>query len=340
MVRIPGSGLQSRTQLWILWQSPKGGYSAVGLETVAASIEGKSAKGKVDAVESFVFNGMPSQFVKPGADPNPSPLFPKADDYLEKVTTLRVRLHRLCCLSLGIANENFFEDSFYDEAHHTDALRFAYYPPPDDAAGAGADPEAPPQLRYGAHTDYQDLTVLKPDYNDWTELRAEGGRGGDEGDTKTDAVSVPTTGGLQILKRDAPDVESSWEAVIIHHDPTDPEIDAPLIINIGDFWNAWTADRWRSPLHRVTKSGTFLDKGAMKPQSANSVASKERQAIVYFSIPKDSSMIEPLCGSNISSFSQLGEEGSSDASNPYHPNNYTPVRSSEHLAAKIARSNA
>ena len=357
--------------------NPQGGYSAVGLEAVAASIEGKSAKGKVDAVESFVFNGVPSLFVKPGeVAPNSAcPLFSSADEYVAKVTQLRQCLHRLCCLALGIEREDFFDRTFYNGREHGDALRLAYYPPETGAstsavAGASvADPAVPlvsPSLRYGAHTDYQDLTILKPDYDDWLVLpgqeEAAGAAGAAGAASPPPASHVATTGGLQILPRGAPETEASWRAVLLDHDSSDAELDAPLIINIGDFWNAWSADRWRSPVHRVTKEGTLLPLRALSKAkeaptstptttpttvttasaSAAVAVARERQAIVFFSIPKASSMVQPLQGRHIPDFSTTEPSASasnSNSSNPYHPAVYTPVCSSEHLATKIARSN-
>merc|ERR1712118_338012 len=59
-------------------------------------------------------------------------------------------------------------------------------------------------IRFGAHTDYQLYTVLKPDYADW---------------------STPDAGGLEVLLKD----RSTWLPVVL------PREDA-FVVNIGDLY--------------------------------------------------------------------------------------------------------
>jgi isopenicillin N synthase-like dioxygenase len=302
--------------------NPKGGYSGIGLEAVAASMDGASAKGKVDPVESFVFMGKPSDHIDPSGNKLDSKSFPHADEYLQRVTDLRQKLHRVACVALGIEDKAYFEP-LYSDPEHADAFRLAFYPPEEQHNGSG--------VRYGAHTDYEDMTILKPDYNDWTQLPQSA-----MVDATPDDGKVYTTGGLQVLSRSHEndrDNDAMWEAVVIAHDEGDPEADVPFIVNIGDYWNAWTANRWRSPVHRVTKSGYQLDQSLAKPCVSTNIQ-LPRQALVYFATPRHDTMISPLKGTNIDNF-----QSAESTENPYHPSNYEPVNAYDHLQMKILRSN-
>jgi isopenicillin N synthase-like dioxygenase len=315
---------------------PNGGYTGVYQESVASSIEGKKGNDKVDSVESFVFNGLPSNFVLPDGSTDSDAIFPSAQDYLKKIQKLRKVVHRLARESLGIADPLCF-DSLYQDEGHKDALRFAYYPPntnsgkvidDDDDDDDRSNSNNSRSLRYGAHTDYQDITILKPDYGDWSIYESEY-----ESDGEGEYVS--TTGGLQILSRDCDmSDEDAWVPVHIHHSEDDPLVDVPLVINLGDFWNIWSAGRWLAPIHRVTNDGWKVRKSNMsmnmnkKQLPTLSVSRVARQSIVYFSIPLASAMIEPLKGIHIEGNAYLAST------------QYKPLNAGQHLQAKIERSNA
>ena len=394
----------------------KGGYSCVGMEAVAASILGKSAAKHVDPVESFVFRGQPCSFTLPtptlthtdtvdggtadtdageqhipSSSPSfPSPLFPSADIYVQKMQSLLKTIHVLCCEALEMERLekkeleqepeqveeqeeeeldgfSYFESLYSDEGH-ADALRIAYYPPTSTLPTLSPAPR--PRLRYGAHTDYQDITILKPDYNDWTILDSSSSYDSISGSNSSVGKStVLTTGGLQILRRGAilreQDEEEgdAWIPIRITHDETIPTLDVPLIINIGDFWNIWTSNRWQSPVHRVTcececkvegvvaNNITATTNTLLPPPKTTIMMTRARQSLVFFSLPRDSALVYPLKGGKLAaSFSSdtcsgVFTDTNSDSNingtggaNP-NPSRYTPIRAGQHLANKIARSN-
>jgi isopenicillin N synthase-like dioxygenase len=97
--------------------------------------------------------------------------------------------------------EDFFLPH-YDRFRGT--MRCAHYP------AQAVEPE-PGQLRYGAHSDYGGLTLLRQD---------------------------EAPGGLQAYTR-----SGEWIDV--------RPVANSYVINIGDLMARWTNDRWRSTLHRV-----------------------------------------------------------------------------------------
>lgn len=71
--------------------------------------------------------------------------------------------------------------------------------------------------RYGAHTDYECFTILKPDSKDWS----------------------PGYGGLEVL------YDGNFHPVSVP-----PQA---FVINGGDLLQRWTNDKWVSAVHRVRK---------------------------------------------------------------------------------------
>jgi len=365
--------------------NPSGGYTQVGIEAVAASLIGKQGKASVDAVESFVFRGLPSTHRKPETSPACPALFATshADKYLIKIEALRKILHDIASKALGLVDKEYF-DKLYDDVGHKNAFRIAHYP--EDATGAPAEVVATaaaagpgmsqaavggggdavdtfraqkkPRLRYGAHTDYQDLTILKPDYSDWTARSAAL----EQEQPAEEAAHglVPTCGGLQILPRDRTPTsrgttaisaseadnipEDAWMPVIIAHDCRPPTLEVPLVVNIGDFWNVWTADRWRSPVHRVTHSGTLLDISLAKQQppppqqQQQPKKSRARQALVFFSLPLESASIKPLEGTLLAPASVAAQKGE-EKENEGEQTEQVAITAGQHLLNKIMRSN-
>jgi len=263
---------------------------------------------------------------------------------------------------LGLQDEQYFEN-VYNDAGHTNSLRIAHHPAETrsstQAEATAADTavlevsgtDRPrPRLRYGAHIDYQDLSILKPVYSDWSVL-----------ETSPFSASaapaapdlVPSCGGLQILPRQYTTAatstttssisEDAWLPVIIDHSPHDPVLEVPLIGNIGDFWTIWTADRWRSPVYR--HSGALLLNSIAKAQGSQQRQHQHasagiysftaaslpvappaaRQALVYVTLPLETAEIKPLDGARIIVTAFREEEHA--------------ITAGQHLQNKIRRSN-
>ena len=120
--------------------------------------------------------------------------------YYREMQQLAERVMRIFALALEL-DEHWFADKV-DRSHAS--LWVSNYPEQT------AEPE-PGQLRAGAHTDYDTLTLLKVE---------------------------DAPGGLQV------EVEPGrWVDVPYRHDS--------YVVNIGDLMARWTNDRWTSTMHRV-----------------------------------------------------------------------------------------
>ena len=186
------------------------GYVAQGIESVAKTHDRTSAP--PDLVENISFtyvdwegqevsNALDRTIYRPNLWPRqPASLEPLVRQYYAHVQSLTRQLMRLSALSLDLP-EDFF-DPYYDRM--ASILRLAHYPDQADEPLDG-------QFRYGAHTDYMGLTVLRQD----------GARVG-----------------LQIQME-----AGEWVDV--------KPVPGGLVINGGDLIGRWTNDRWRSTIHRV-----------------------------------------------------------------------------------------
>ncbi len=277
-----------------------GGYTKLGIEAVAASMKGKEALKNVDSVESFVFRGKPMNFK--GEAPS---MQVTAEAYYDHVTSLLATLHAIICRALGV-DEKFFYETGTIPSMDIHSLKLSYYPREE-----GVSPDNS-SLRYGAHTDFQDITVLRPSKYDWMPL--SGGSGTEN--------KVATTGGLQVFNS----ATKEWECVVLPpHNEGDEE--EPLCVNLGDFWEIWSHGKYISPLHRVTARGYEVDRSQIqyKEEEAGMV-SAARKSVVFFSVPDDEAVIKPLPGT-------LPAER---ASTMYDGVERT---AGEHLALKLARIN-
>jgi len=104
------------------------------------------------------------------------------------------------------------------------------------------------KLRYRAHSDYSGFTILQQDETDFS----PGG-----------------FGGLEV------DIAGTWV-------PIKPE-KGTLVVNIGDLFELWTNDRWRSTPHRV-----------VSPRLKDPAAGKARLTAMLFSGPNLDSTISPI----------------------------------------------
>lgn len=223
---------------------PRGGYTGLGQETVALSTDATADlnvsssgavvdKPKSDPVENFVFTGQPSAHRSPHGCSSPLPL---ADAYYDLMTRLLSVIHRISSDALGIIDLDFFEQ-FYDPnatgneymGKNGNALRLAYYPPIHmnlvsdrmTLNGGGAvvsSASCDDKIRYGAHTDYQGFTLLRPDESDWH-------------DVVTDGAVTARAGGLELYDQSL----RRWLPVVI------PPLLNALVINAGIYDAAWIA---------------------------------------------------------------------------------------------------
>jgi isopenicillin N synthase-like dioxygenase len=169
-------------------------------------------------------------------------------------------------------------------------------------------------VRYGAHTDYQGFTILRPDPtqpglevfvpmeakqptpdNSKNLASSKEGEGGDLDATREGSDSGGGDGG-------------EWVPV------SEDEISArgALVVNIGDLFQQWTNDRWRSTLHRVKN-----------PPKGTAAAGMPRLSLVFFTGPREDSVIEVL----------------QECVAPGQAPKYQPIVAGDHLRAKLAASN-
>ncbi|GBG33312.1 1-aminocyclopropane-1-carboxylate oxidase 2 [Hondaea fermentalgiana] len=156
-------------------------------------------------------------------------------------------MHVLHCISAFALD---LPGNFFDEFHTNpdSVMRCACYPPLDKSKVEGG------SIRYSAHTDYQGFTILA------LEASLDGGPTG------------PT--GLQVNR------DGEWKDVVL------PTSGNPLVTNIGDLWQVWTAGRWKSTLHRV-----------MNPPADSEAAKRYRFSLPYFTGPNAEANIVPIDGS-------------------------------------------
>lgn len=186
------------------------GYVPMGVESVAKSLADGDAPADLCQSLTFAFidweDSPPTHpgdaaLFRPNLWPaEPPDLAPLIREYFARAHSLAQALMRLSALALDLP-EGYFAAS-HDRM--TTNLRLVEYP--DQAE----DP-LPGQLRYGAHTDYTGLTLVRQD---------------------------DAPGGLQVA---APD--GSWIDV--------PPVRGSLVVNAGDLLMRWTNHRWKSNVHRV-----------------------------------------------------------------------------------------
>lgn len=184
------------------------GYLPVGIESVART---RGDDRPPDLCEALVFygvnleapgplSGMRSTVTGNLYPSEPPELAEAVRRYFKAVHALAGVLMRLSALALSL-REDFFAP-YIDRRRGT--LRAVLYPDQPEEPRPG-------QLRYGAHSDYGGLTILRQE---------------------------DAPGGLQVFTK-----AEEWIDV--------PAVPGAFVINVGDLMARWTNDRWRSTLHRV-----------------------------------------------------------------------------------------
>ena len=235
---------------------PGGGYTPIGLESVAKSI-GLTQK---DGVESFIFTRHPASFEMPSESDAAAANVPfqvAGTKYWEEICEILKSAHRIAAAALRIEDEEFFNARYFDD--HPRAvgsggngltLKISWYPRPAEAAAGGDEEDDSPLLLYGAHTDYQGFTLLKPDPSDW----ATEEHGGLEVKSKSSDQWVPVSSGA-----------------------------GGLVVNAGDLFSVWSNGRWHSPVHRVRA-----------PTLAALANSHDRCSVIFFTGPQATTLVEPI----------------------------------------------
>jgi isopenicillin N synthase-like dioxygenase len=184
------------------------GYMPFGIESVARTHEGETPP---DLCEALVFSAMhldPESALPGGVSAatgnivpaRPADLFGAYRAYFLAMRELSGLLFRLAALSLDLPEGHF--GPYVDRRRGK--LRTVHYP--EQAVAP-----LPGQLRYGAHTDFGSLTILRQD---------------------------DAPGGLQAQFK-----TGEWADV--------KPIPGTFVVNAGDLMARWTNDRWRSGVHRV-----------------------------------------------------------------------------------------
>jgi len=162
-------------------------------------------------------------------------------------------------------------------------------------------------VRYGAHTDYQGFTVLRPDPSQ-PGLEVFVPKPGSPVRKREVETSGAAAAAASACVADGDEDKGKWVPV-----PEDKiAANNALVINIGDLFQQWTNDRWRSTLHRVRN-----------PEQGTPAASQPRLSLVFFTGPRDDATIEVL----------------PETLAPGETAAYGPVVAGDHLHAKLAASN-
>ena len=266
-----------------IYGHPLGGYTAPGNEIVALSVESveenATSKPKFDPVENFVFTSLPDTYSSPTGLPSP---LPAAQGYFERMNRLLSTIHSISCAALGISDLQYIQKHYdsklegsVDMGPNGNALRLAHYPPLSAASLFGnSNKEESPlsgcdgEVRYGAHTDHQGFTLLRPDKSDWhcveVLMKGDGAEVGGTGSVRRVRVQC---GGLEVFHKDAKrwlqvKIPQELNAIVVNAGMKTTTTVVPIVgydflicmcffFFAGDLIQRWTNDTWHSPLHRV-----------------------------------------------------------------------------------------
>lgn len=220
--------------------SPEGGYYAMGHEVVSRSRDEMGSDGGANEVEASDENSPPLADLVESFILRPEQMVNDPMPLAAVAETYRAEMLRvLHALHEMSAIGLGLESTFFEP----------FYDTTDQHAlrlgyyPAVSEPPSSTTMRYGAHTDYTGFTILLQD----------------DGDNSR-------SGGLEVKLPDG-----SFHAV---HSVPDS-----FVVNIGDMFQVWTNDRWKSTVHRVT---------------APAEACGSRLSIPFFSGPNNDARIEPI----------------------------------------------
>lgn len=249
--------------------------------------------GHNDPVEGYTFyrqhNGWPLS--DPGLS-HPPELAAVAERYCAEVERVMHALHRLSAASLGL------DPSFFDSAPGTklsSLLVLSHYPPIEKLSAELEVEDGQP--RYRAHSDYTGFTILLQDEDDHD---PNTGAGGLEIDIAGHWMPVSATlDRCSILLLTCTSRHSCNSEAVVGTGSPYVVLSALLqvmprpnsfVINIGDLFELWTNNRWRSTPHRVSS-----------PRVGTPAASRSRITAMLFSGPSLETIVgpAPTCGPSL-----------------------------------------
>lgn len=232
---------------------PLGGYTAVGQEAVSRSRDGMGSDGgaaedqKNNARGNEANDSPPPDMVESFVlrhdqmEKDPQALAQLGEAYRRDMLRVLTSLHELSATALLGSDQKDFFVPFYDTTDQH-SLRLGYYPACTEESLKMQHRGA---MRYGEHTDYTGFTILLQD----------------EGDSASS-----TGGGLQVKLPDG-----TFHSVAA--------VPGSFVVNIGDMFQVWTNDRWKSTVHRV---------------AAPNSPCGPRLSIPFFSGPNNAAQIAPI----------------------------------------------
>lgn len=224
---------------------------------------------------------------------HPPELAAVAERYCVEVERVMHALHRLSAASLGL------HPAFFDSTPGTklsSLLVLSHYPPIDKLSEELEVEDGQP--RYRAHSDYTGFTILLQDEEDHD---PDTGAGGLEIDLAGNWMPVSLTFELGCFVADSIATISAHIAPVVTPLSLRPTccrtkpvqvMPRPnsFVINIGDLFELWTNNRWRSTPHRVSS-----------PRVGTPAASRSRITAMLFSGPSLETMVgpAPTCGPSL-----------------------------------------
>lgn len=221
---------------------------------------GVSSGGHDDPLEGYTFH-RPSEGWKAltsRALGHPPALAAVAERYGSELERVMHTLHRVSSEALGLRHD-FFDSP--PGTNPTSLLVISHYPPLTDPDVPAREEGKP---RYRAHSDYTGFTILLQDDDDHGGVAEAPLPEGDGG------------GGLEV------DVGGRWMPVV-------PRAGS-FVVNIGDLFELWTNNRWRSTPHRVSS-----------PPSGSAAAARSRLTAMLFTGPALETVVQPAptCGPSL-----------------------------------------